>query len=294
VILNGLIGGNEQSVISGANNSMLSGFKIVFEVPMPGLPNYGCAISLNHVRQMVIKNNIINGHLGEGISLYHSHFNILENNTIQSVEATKTIRDALSLSASSYNHILNNKLTGSYAGLLAMDANGNKIEHNLARRIPFSSEEIDGGAIFLAREQDTQLLNNTALDLTSHPLGYTTGGLVLTLPVNIQVNNCLIYGKKRGLYANGNGNPAQSVTIKYSDIKGDAQDALILGINFTYGEGVLFFPPKVNLVNGKISAASPCRNSGDPNTPNDPDESRSDMGAFYYTPDTVQPSQSKR
>lgn len=267
-----------QPAIRGASHSMLSGFTVKKECPLGSPPN-GTGIFLENVRQMVIKDNIVTGNMGQGICLKNSHYNVLENNIIKASGVNKSIGDAINLWSSSYNYILDNSVTGYMSGIYAYYGVGNKIEHNFARQIPGAYGYAGGGAITLFVAREAQLLHNTCISLELN--GTPGAGITLQEPLNVQINNCLVYGKKQGLYINGGA--STTATIKYSDIKGDEQDVMQGGaVNLVYGNGVLFLPPKVSLATGALFETSPCRNSGDSGTPQDPDGSRADMGAFYY------------
>ena len=78
-------------------------------------------------------------------------------------------------------------------------------------------------------------------------------------------------------------------TILYSDISG-GEDAIVTNDNgeVNWGEGNIDADPQfADPDNGDfhLTADSPCIDAGDPESPDDPDGTRADMGAFYFDQD---------
>ena len=77
---------------------------------------------------------------------------------------------------------------------------------------------------------------------------------------------------------------APTLTVNYSDIDGGV-GAIIGNGDVTWGNGNIEVDPMfVNPENGDfhLTENSPCIDTGDPNSPQDPDETRADMGAYYF------------
>ncbi|MDP8240375.1 MAG: choice-of-anchor D domain-containing protein, partial [Candidatus Hatepunaea meridiana] len=91
-------------------------------------------------------------------------------------------------------------------------------------------------------------------------------------------------------YENGDEN---RIAISFCDIEGGI-DAIEFNNNVqlvlnedNIDEDPLFADPENN--DFHLTENSPCINAGDPDSPDDPDGSRADMGAYYYSPDGDEP-----
>jgi len=83
---------------------------------------------------------------------------------------------------------------------------------------------------------------------------------------------------------------AGSVEINYSDVNGGEDEIAVNDGEVNWGEGNIDEDPlfvDVENSNYHLSEGSPCIDAGDPDTPEDPDGTRADMGAFYIHQFTV-------
>lgn len=102
----------------------------------------------------------------------------------------------------------------------------------------------------------------------------------------ISMTNSIMWGNEpESIYFHGMQNPS-IITITYSDIEGgfrgivDNNNARVNWYNGTFDLNPLFADPQ----NGDyyLTPISPCIDNGDPNSPDDPDGTRTDIGAFYF------------
>jgi parallel beta-helix repeat protein len=161
------------------------------------------------------------------------------------------------------------------AGAIHLRASDNsEVHHNLffenhcgnvAGAIVFS--ECGGGAFY----NNTMVENST--DFASHG-----GGLVVWMSNNINIyNNIITNNVGIGIYNYS----SQNCQLTYNDVWGNQTN--YSGI--TPGEGSISLDPL--FVGGSpydfhVTGQSPCIDSGDPVSPNDPDGTRSDMGAYFF------------
>ncbi len=103
-------------------------------------------------------------------------------------------------------------------------------------------------------------------------------GLFLDLYREVNISNSIIANCEAGIVNDHWETPA----ILYSDIYGNSEGDLI---DCNPGEGCLSLDPLfLDAMNSDyhLQPGSPCVDAGDPNSPNDPDDSRADMGAFPF------------
>jgi hypothetical protein len=98
---------------------------------------------------------------------------------------------------------------------------------------------------------------------------------------NLVLRNTICYGNATpyfGIYG--------TCDVDYSDIAGgDAVFVIGQGVNFDYGQNNIDADPLFrDAENGdyRLTVDSPCIDTGDPNSPEDPDGSRADMGVFPF------------
>ncbi|MBC8490906.1 MAG: T9SS type A sorting domain-containing protein [Bacteroidetes bacterium] len=77
------------------------------------------------------------------------------------------------------------------------------------------------------------------------------------------------------------GNYRDSLTVQYSDIEGGVpQHEFIINGNGNIDTDPLFYDP--DNMNFHLTEASPCIDAGNPFSPLDPDDTRADMGCYYF------------
>ena len=139
-----------------------------------------------------------------------------------------------------------------------------------------------GGAIYLYRSSPT--LENVTI--TVNPAIHDGGGIYCRDNSNPSLNNCIMWNDlPQEIYFSGF-SEYNSITVSYSDIHG-GEEAIETNNNGTvyWEEGNIDSDPLfVDATNGDyhLTEFSPCIDTGDPNSPLDPDGTIADMGAFYY------------
>jgi predicted outer membrane repeat protein len=117
----------------------------------------------------------------------------------------------------------------------------------------------------------------TSCTFTDNTAGSSGGGIACTQSSYPTLTNCILWnnhapnGPEIYIYSG-------TVTVTYSDVKG----------GWTGTGNIDADPLFVDPVNGDfhLQAGSPCIDTGDPNSPPDPDGTPADMGAFYFHQDT--------
>ncbi len=130
----------------------------------------------------------------------------------------------------------------------------------------------DGGGLYLgAGPIINEFTHNTIANNPGGP------GILIYSNSSLTMNNSIVWGHDDPIrFAEGG-----VIIAYYSDI----QNAENEGVQIRDGvinENPLFIDPNNN--NYRLQLNSPCRNTGDPNSPPDPDGSRADMGYIYPYP----------
>ncbi len=142
-----------------------------------------------------------------------------------------------------------------------------------------NSAEDNGGSIYLTSNATVALVNCTLSDNEADegPCIY------LGEETRVDILNCITWGN--GEYTVTSETDSHVVVINYSDIEG-GQDGINLPENVVqWGDGNINDDPLfVNSNEGdyRLRDNSPCIDTGDPDSPEDPDETRADMGWRYY------------
>ncbi len=142
----------------------------------------------------------------------------------------------------------------------------------VSRNLIYNNVATKGGGIWVGGPQSqTQIINNTFYG-NEADIG---GALYLWNSVS-DIRNTIIWGNT------ANSAPAifqvgsMNNTVNYSDVQGGWTGMGTENINMD----PLFFDPESG--DFHLTQNSPCINTGDPNSPPDPDGSICDMGMFYY------------
>ncbi|MCF7811053.1 choice-of-anchor D domain-containing protein, partial [bacterium] len=140
-----------------------------------------------------------------------------------------------------------------------------------------------GGGIYCVYNA-SPILNNVTISeneaSTSGGGAYLEQGSVLNVVNSIFWNN-----SPQEIFFRSESDPNEA-TVTYSDIEG-GEDGIVTNDNgdVTWGDGAIDSDPLfVDHDNGDyhLTANSPCIDAGDPESGDDPDGTRADMGAYYY------------
>ncbi len=215
---------------------------------------------------------------GGGIYCFHSNpslnrVNISENSAsdgggISCERSNPVIVDVL---------ISNNSVTVSGGGIYCGEA------HPRLERVLISGNSAGeyGGGIHIVGNSSIILDNVTVSGNSSDQSG---GAIRIHVNSDATIHNSIFYGNSVPEIALGRGE-RNNATLSYSDIEGGIDDIEIEEGSVNWGEGninadPLFADPDDG--NYHLTANSPCIDAGDPDSPEDPDGTRADMGAFYF------------
>ncbi|MCD4818029.1 MAG: hypothetical protein K8S23_05015 [Candidatus Cloacimonetes bacterium] len=194
----------------------------------------------------------------------------------------------------SNNHIIGYEIddviilqTGEGGGIWCGNAHvsivNSSVENNQISIINNYQQNASGGAIY-SGNCFLQLINSNILNNSSSNFnGSNTGGIFLGTYGTSTINftNSIIWNN---LHPQINGTSSSSLSISYSDIEGGISTITEMGtINWLDGNidaDPLFVDPENG--NYHLTALSPCIDTGDPNSPFDPDGTITDIGAFYF------------
>jgi hypothetical protein len=203
---------------------------------------------------------------GSGIKIYE---NTLMNNSCSSMGGA--IYCSGGANTEIYNNVIKNNYTGiSGGGIFIEYGSGNFVHHNL---IVYNRGEVRGGGVLF---KDTgRLENNTIVfDTTASGSG---GGVAFEERNATAKNNIICQNSSYGVCCYG-----CSPTLTYNDVWSNAQGGYS---GITPGEGSLVVNPQFvggSPIDFHLTGTSPCIDTGSPSSPNDPDNTRSDMGAYYF------------
>ena len=131
-----------------------------------------------------------------------------------------------------------------------------------------------GGGMFCQESSNPTLNNCTFTDNTA---SWDGGGMYFYIYCFPTLNNCILWNNYALRGSEIYSSTLSSVAVTYSDVKG----------GWTGTGNIDADPLFVDPVNGDfhLQAGSPCIDTGDPNSPLDPDGTPADMGAFYFDQD---------
>ncbi len=146
--------------------------------------------------------------------------------------------------------------------------------------VAFNTAEGDGGGLQFA-EATGELYNVTVSENTAGGLG---GGIYAVSNADVTINNSILWGNEPQAFA-FNENPRNILTIAYTDIEGGQNIPNRENNDWDWGGGIIDADPQFADPENEdlhLTENSPCIDAGDPEADQDPDETRADMGAFYF------------
>ena len=245
--------------------------------------------------------SIINGDSafgGGGIACENSSPTI-EKNIISDSKASSRSGGGISCNNNSSPMIINNTIMGNWAediggGISCTDGSSPTIIDNIITE----NESLDGGGGIGCHNSSPEIRKNVISKNSAGPLGAPGGGICCADNSSPEIINNTITENKTlfkggGICSRNSSNPTVLNTILWADIPDEIYVDASSGINITYSDiqggwlgqdnidaDPMFVDP--NKGDYHLQSGSPCIDAGDPNSPNDPDGARVDMGAFYY------------
>ncbi|MDP8239903.1 MAG: T9SS type A sorting domain-containing protein [Candidatus Hatepunaea meridiana] len=147
-----------------------------------------------------------------------------------------------------------------------------------------TAEQHSGGGIYMSASE----LELTNVTLSRNSTNGEGGGIFIIGVSILEITNSVLWGNNNHqVHSHGGPNPPAEITISYCDID-EGQDSIYIqgNANLEWLEGNINEDPLfVNISNYHLTQDSPCIDAGDPNSREDPDYTRADMGAFYFDPD---------
>ncbi|MDP8239314.1 MAG: choice-of-anchor D domain-containing protein [Candidatus Hatepunaea meridiana] len=171
-----------------------------------------------------------------------------------------TLRDGIGVDAVLMGFTIRNGNSNYGGGIYINDA-APTLDHLL---IQGNNARRWGGAIYSTHDSDPTLINVT---ITGN-IGETGNGGIHTYDnSSAQIVNSIFWGNQPGATPAG-------LTIAYSDIQGGYAGAGNIDSDPLFAD--------IDNDDYSLTRNSPCIDSGDPDAPDDPDETQADMGAFYF------------
>ena len=170
--------------------------------------------------------------------------------------------------------------TGTYGGGIRVLRGSANLDHI---SIHHNSAENSGGALHVVVEGSTDLVNITA----SNNQSARGGGLLIGYHSQVEMVNSIFFDNGRSnLYFFADTLDPSTMEITYSDIEGGEQGIELNNDGqLEWGDGNIDEDPLYEDPDHgdfHLTEDSPCINTGDPESPEDPDGSRADMGAYPF------------
>ncbi len=175
----------------------------------------------------------------------------------------------------------------SLGGGIACQANSN-IRMTRTLVVDNSAEDLSGGGIYMS----ASIVDMANVTLCSNRTNGEGGGLFVIGESTLEIVNSIFWGNDNDqVHSHGSPNPAVPITVSYSDFEGGRNGIYIQGnAELEWLDGNIEGDPlfaDAERGNYHLTSNSPCRDAGDPDSRNDPDGTRADMGALYYDPARV-------
>ena len=253
----------------------LDGFTVMSSLNAPGVSISNSSATL---KNNIFQQNVNNADGGAVAALYGNVLNVMnnifQNNTSLGGTGGAIRCYGIKLVAVGNQFISNIAVTD--AGAIHLRANANsEVHHNLFYRNHCSRV---AGTIVFSECQGGDFYNNTVVANSTDDNRYGAG-VDLWMSSNIHAyNNIIANNSGKGFYSYSSNN----CSVTYNDVWNNRvdYDGVIPGV------GSLSIDP---LLEGgdpfsfQLTENSPCIDTGDPASPNDPDGSRADMGAYYFS-----------
>ncbi len=227
---------------------------------------------------------------GGAACFYHSEGEFNRNSVIENYGFTEIVWLQNSEIPCRYNSFISNE--GDYGAGLILEASSPPVEYNLFRHNN-STTMTWGGSLYFVHNSTSIVRNNLVVQnngggvfigydadpasFEQNTVALNTGhsGVFMVNGGNMNAVNCIFWGNDNADVALSSG----SASLSFSDVD-RAEGAEI-------GQGVIRENPLfINSEGGDfgLEFGSPCRDTGDPDSPPDPDETRADMGKFFPPP----------
>jgi hypothetical protein len=260
----------------------------------------------------VITNNIITNNMGGsyGGAIYcYNHSNpVITGNTFSDNIVTMGSGGAIACFDSnpviSGNSFISNDAMSFYGGAIFLENSNPEISNNsfyansarggggiycymssnpvISRNLMTGNHAGDqnGGAITCLETSSPTIINNT---IVGNFAGYEGGGILCISTSNPAMVNNILWDNTPEQISFYTGSQPE---VTYSDVQNGWEGLGNISDN----------PEFVDPIMGDFHLAehSPCIDTGDPNSPLDPDSTRADMGAYYYNPSAGVPGGSKQ
>lgn len=162
------------------------------------------------------------------------------------------------------------------AGFMCLDSAEATVSNCL---ISGNRSDLRGGGVSIQSYCNLTMINCTVSNNTS-----PTGGGIAAWESDYDISNSIISfnGGGASVFAYGASHIAVSHSDVFGNVGGDWVDSIgwQQGINGNIGANPLYADTSID--DFRLTQNSPCINTGDPNSPHDPDGTIADMGAYYF------------
>ncbi len=208
--------------------------------------------------------------------------NRIEHNSNEGEGGGIAVHDTSSVSLID-NEIMFNISSSWGGGVALLNSSSASFDHNIIA----GNQAADGGGISFYEKSSGTIINNTISDNTAND----GGGLRLSAST-VTVKNTILGNSASGGSEAYMGD-SSTLTVTYSDVAGgesaiykDSVDEVLVYEN-NIDVNPLFVDPENS--DYHLQRDSDCIDAGDPESPQDPDGTRADIGAFYFPHDEVPP-----
>ncbi len=265
------------------NESVLSGFTIRNCV---GVQRLGGGISCYDGASPTLSGLIVRDNQDAGIGTMSDCYPILQNITVEDNNG-----DGVQIEANRDGAVFisNCRISNNEgAGLICT---GSRVEMN--HTLISGNTSVNAGGVYLGASHGNVFTNVTIVGNRCHnddrDGGIYYGGFEGSNSSSLSMLNSIVYGNEPtqiGLRGVDEGGNISSLQCSYSDVDG-GEDGIVVGQDneVEWGDGNIDADPLFTDPDGgdyHLTENSPCIDAGDPDSPEDPDRSRVEMGAFYF------------
>ncbi len=254
-----------------------------------GLDAGGCIVRINNIGDVDFLDNTFTGNTAEtawgaGAMIYHNDGNhTVQRNTFTSNIAGDDGGGAWIFLGAGTGDVSGNTFTLNESGMngggltyvtetAAISCTRNVFDTNTA-------VNVGGGLSYATNTGSGDLSNNTFYSNTATSDG---GGLYVYLDIDtapVVIRNLILWQDSAPEFGYSMGSGTLTLAVTYSDIFGSSPEPW-------FGTGCIDSDPLFEDAGGDdfhLTELSPCINTGDPGSPDDPDGTQADMGALVYT-----------